>query len=251
MDYLERYRDIDIPFNKFFVMLPQMRTREYSISSSACWSRDRVTLSYQEHKKGVLSGYLARLMPGDVVQFTHRLASHANFGLPERPGPDCSLEEMAKAASSPVVMFATGAGIAPFRAMIQDRAEQAKRRAKVGKMTLFFGCRDRKNFLYGDSDLKTWEEQGILDLRPVFSRIEKKQYIQHRVKDDKEDIKRAYFEGARFLRCGNVKASNDLMKVGAEIVQEVQKEQNKGEISQAEAEKFISDRQIYFTDVFG
>ncbi|QRV83262.1 cytochrome P450 family protein [Ceratobasidium sp. AG-Ba] len=252
LDYLEIYSDIEIPFNKFFFMLPQMRTREYSISSSARWNPDRLTLSYQEHEKGVSSGYLARLMPGDVVRFTHRLSSHVRFGLPERPEPGRSPADLIKDASTPVVMFATGTGVAPFRAMIQDRSEQAKRGVKVGKMTLFFGCRDpEKDYLYGNSDFKEWSEQGILDMRPAFSKVGKCQRIQHRVDDDKEDIKRAYFEGARFLTCGNVGASEGLMKVGARIVQEGYKEQGRGEISREDAEKFISDSQIYFTDVFG
>ncbi|QRV97462.1 cytochrome P450 family protein [Ceratobasidium sp. AG-Ba] len=252
LDYLEIHSDIEIPFNKFFVMLPQMRTREYSISSSARWSPDRLTLSYQEHYQGVSSGYLARLMPGDVVRFTHRLSSHASFGLPERPNSDRSLEDLVKAASIPVVMFATGTGIAPFRAMIQDRYEQAKRGAKVGKMTLFFGCRaPDKDYLYGNSDLKKWSEQGILDMRPAFSAVGKGQYIQDRVKENKDVIKRAYFEGARFLTCGSSRASKGLMEVGAKIVQEGYEEQGEGEISREDAEKFISESQIYFTDVFG
>ncbi|KAG8767979.1 hypothetical protein FRC12_005908 [Ceratobasidium sp. 428] len=253
LDYLEKYPDINLPFSKFFLMLPQMRTREYSISSSARWKPDRVTLSYQEHTKGVSSGYLSRLQPGDVLRFTVRASTQRYFGLPERPDPKhpVSEEELAKLASTPVIMFATGTGLAPFRSMIQDRAMQAKQDVKVGKMLLFFGCRTPDtDYLYGDSDLKEWSEQGIVDLRPAFSRASEQSfkcaYVQDRVKNDAGDLVAAYLQQARFLTCGSERAAKGLMEVAVKVLQSID-----SSLDKATAIKLIEGSGKYYTDVFG
>ncbi|KAG8683620.1 hypothetical protein FRC09_015960, partial [Ceratobasidium sp. 395] len=253
LDYLEKYSDIDLPFSKFFLMLPQMRTREYSISSSTRWRSDRVTISYQEHTKGVSSGYLARLQPGNVVRFTVRVSTQRYFGLPERPDPDhpVSEEESAKLALTPVIMFATGTGLAPFRSMIQDRAIQAKQGVKVGRMLLFFGCRSPDtDYLYGDDDLKEWREQGIVDLRPAFSRASDQsfgcKYVQDRVKHDAGDLVAAYLEGARFLTCGSERAAKGLMDVAVKILRAIDPV-----LDNATAIKLIEGSGKYYTDVFG
>ncbi|KAG9084026.1 hypothetical protein FRC07_013736, partial [Ceratobasidium sp. 392] len=253
LDYLEKYPDIELPFNKFFLMLPQMRTREYSISSSARWKPDSVTLSYQEHTKGVSSGYLSRLMPGNVVRFTHRPSTQRHFGLPERPDLDnpVSEERAAELAATPVVMFATGTGLAPFRSMIQDRAMQARDGVKVGKMILFFGCRTPDtDYLYGDSDLKDWSEQGIVDVRPAFSRASEQSskcaYVQDRVRFDAEVLVDLYAKEARFLTCGSEKAGQGLMGVAVEVLQK-----NLPGLDKEGAVKLIEESGKYFTDVFG
>ncbi|KAF8749026.1 cytochrome P450 [Rhizoctonia solani] len=216
LDYLEKYRDIELPFNKFFIMLPYMRTREYSISSSPLWKPNTLTLSYQE-QKGVSSGYLARQSPGDVIRFTWRVSSHAHFGLPERPDKDGN-PVPANEAEKPVVMFATGTGIAPFRSMIQDRWVRARQGEKVGKMIL-----DLKDWM----DQKNWKGERLLDVRPAFSRPPDEaakvqssgcKYIQDRAQKDADLLIEVYDNGARYLTCGNVAASKGLEAVGKEIV---------------------------------
>ncbi|ELU40211.1 P450 family fatty acid hydroxylase [Rhizoctonia solani AG-1 IA] len=264
LDYLEKYRDIELPFNKFFIMLPYMRTREYSISSSPLWKPNTLTLSYQEHTKGVSSGYLARQSPGDVIRFTWRVSSHAHFGLPERPDKD-GKPVPANEAEKPVVMFATGTGIAPFRSMIQDRWVRARQGEKVGKMILFFGCRDpKKEFLYADSDLKDWMDQKnwkgerLLDVRPAFSRPpDEAAKVQSsglklffsRAQKDADLLIEVHDNGARYLTCGNVAASKGLEAVGKEIVRKGHEKKGKTPPPPEEIKKFIG--QIYFTDVFG
>jgi len=51
----------------------------------------------------------------------------------------------------PYVMVGLGTGIAPFRAMIQDRQHAKNQGEKTGPMALFFGNRHKKTeFLYGE-----------------------------------------------------------------------------------------------------
>ena len=168
LDILEEYPDIKIPFESFLQLLPSMRVRQYSISSSPLWNAAHATLTIsvieapaisgrKEPFLGVASTYLASLRPGDKVQMAVR-GTNAAFLLPSDP-------------TIPLVLFGAGSGLAPLRGFLQERALQAKSGRKVGKSILFFGCRSpSQDYLYSDSDLKEWSELGIVDIRPAFSR---------------------------------------------------------------------------------
>lgn len=180
LDLLEQYPDIQLPFSKFISMLPAMRIRQYSISSSPLWNAQRVTITISvldspalsgrdEPFLGVASTYLAGLSPGDKVQMAVR-ASAVAFHPPQDP-------------RTPLVLFCAGSGLAPMRGFLQERALQKKAGREVGKAMLFFGCRKpSEDYLYGDSDLKEWAEQGVVVIKPAFSRDPEKsmgcKYVQ-------------------------------------------------------------------------
>ena len=168
LDILEAYPDINLPFASYLQMLPSMRIRQYSISSSPLWNSQHVTLTVgvldapalsgrPEKFLGVASNYLANLSPGDKVQVSVR-ASSAAFHLPEDP-------------SVPAIMFAAGSGMAPMRGFIQERASQAESGRTVAKSILFFGCRKpEEDYLYSDAELKEWVAAGVVEVLPAFSR---------------------------------------------------------------------------------
>ncbi|CUA67283.1 NADPH-ferrihemoprotein reductase [Rhizoctonia solani] len=173
LDLLEKYPDIDLPFGTFVASLPTMRLRQYSISSSPLWNPSRVTLTLAvvNHGQflGVASNYLANLRKGDRVQMVVR-PSAKSF----HPPPDPSV---------PMVLFAAGSGMAPFRGFLQERAMQAQARRPVAKSVLFFGCRTPdEDYLYADKELAEWSELGVVDLRPAFSRASERsegnKYVQ-------------------------------------------------------------------------
>jgi sulfite reductase (NADPH) flavoprotein alpha-component len=68
-------------------------------------------------------------------------------------------------ASRPIVLFAGGTGLAPFRAMLLDRARQGG----SGPSWLYFGTRSRDELYYAD-DLARLLDDGQLELRVAFSR---------------------------------------------------------------------------------
>ena len=71
----------------------------------------------------------------------------------------------------PPVMTCAGADKAMMRSHLQQRAVQKLSGRDVGKSILSFGCRaPTQDFLYMDSDLKTWVDLGIVDIKPAFSR---------------------------------------------------------------------------------
>ena len=167
LDILEAAPDIQPTFAQYLEMVPPIRVRQYSISSSPLWNPQRVTLTISVVKAPALSGkdeefmgvattYLDGLRPGDKVQMAVRPS--AIFHLPLDP-------------SVPVVMIAAGSGVAPMRGFIQERALQKEAGRDVGKMTLFFGCRSPdEDFLYSKTDIEEWSKLGILEVRPAFSR---------------------------------------------------------------------------------
>jgi cytochrome P450/NADPH-cytochrome P450 reductase len=168
LDILEMHLKCDISFAAYLSMLPAMRIRQYSISSSPLWKPDHVTLTVNVLDATPLSGrpgkflgvgsnYLSRLQAGDLVQVSVR-ASNTAFHLPEDP-------------SVPIIMFAAGSGMAPMRGFIQERALQAAAGRSVGEALLFFGCRNpEEDFLYSDSELAEWKKAGVVTVLPAFSR---------------------------------------------------------------------------------
>lgn len=222
LDLLEQYPDIKLPFAAYLALLPSMRIRQYSISSSPLWNAQRVTLTVsvleapalsgrKEPFLGVASTYLANLRPGDKVQMAVR-ASNAAFHLPQDP-------------RTPLVLFAAGSGLAPMRGFLQERALQKKAGREVGRAVLFFGCRrPDEDYLYSDSDLKEWEELGVVELRPAFSRAPEKsegcKYVQDRVWHDRRALDGLYEAGAKWFVCGSGKVARGVKEVLTAMIKE-------------------------------
>ena len=182
LDILEANADIQPTFAQYLEMLPPIRVRQYSISSSPLWNPQRVAITVSvvkapalsrndEDFMGVATTFLDGLRPGHKVQMAIRPSGA--FHLPLDP-------------SVPVVMIAAGSGVAPMRGFIQERALQKEAGRDVGKMTLFFGCRNpHDDFLYSETDFDEWTKLGVLEIRPAFSRDSEKsegcKYVQEYV----------------------------------------------------------------------
>ena len=119
-----------------------------------------------EERLGVATNYLCDLEPGAQVQTTGPIGR--TFLLPEDP-------------SIPLIMIATGTGIAPFRAFWEQLvAMQAPTEA-----WLFFGVPTTPEILYSD-EIGPLAESGKLKLSLAISREQqtpdgKRVYVQHRL----------------------------------------------------------------------
>jgi NADPH-ferrihemoprotein reductase len=169
------FPSLSIPLEHFVALAPHLQPRYYTISSSSSVhpSRIHVTVAVTEDRladgrvhKGVCSTYLAGLKEGAAVRVFVRPST---FRLPADP-------------STPVIMVGPGTGIAPMRAMLQERKHQRVVEGRaVGASHLFFGCRRRDtDFLYQD-ELTAYEADGTLaKLHLAFSReAASKVYVQH------------------------------------------------------------------------
>jgi len=113
-------------------------------------------VSNHAQRKGVGSGYLSRLLDSQSNnrRVSIRLLHPPRFSLP-------------KDSSQPIVMFAGGTGLAPFRSLIQARANESS-----GENWLFFGTRTPDDLYYSD-ELESYVNQKKLQIRVAFSRSDK------------------------------------------------------------------------------
>jgi len=250
LDLLEEYPALNIPLAAFIKLLPSMRIRQYSISSSPLWKADHCTLTISVLRSpaldgsrefvGVASNYLAALQPGDTVSLAVR-PSATSFHLPADN-------------EKPIVMFCAGSGFSPMRGFIQDRAEQLAAGRNVGKTLLFVGCRDpEEDFLYAKGELAGWIESGVVEVRPAFSRRPELsdgcKYVQDRVWHDRDDVRAAYEAGARFYTCGMTGMSQGVKDRCVDIICEKLGEELGKEKGEEVFQRIAIER--YSTDVFG
>ncbi|GAA0853878.1 assimilatory sulfite reductase (NADPH) flavoprotein subunit [Aliiglaciecola litoralis] len=169
--------------------------RLYSIASSQAEVEDEVHLTVAlveydvngQPRKGGASSFLAeRLEEGQEVKVF--IEHNNNFRLPDDP-------------NTPVIMVGPGTGIAPFRAFMQERAEQEAE----GKNWLFFGNPTfTQDFLY-QTEWQRFVKDGVVDkISLAFSRDqEHKIYVQHRLLEQGAEVYKWLQDGAHFYVCGD------------------------------------------------
>eukprot|EP00741_Cyanophora_paradoxa_P007272 tig00001095_g7035.t1 len=107
--------------------------------------------------------------------------------------------------STPIVMAGLGTGLAPMRAMVQERWWQVVHGKRVGPSVLFFGCRHSKGDYLYSSKWDEYVQQGALyHLRVAFSRDgPKKVYIQDKIAAEPELLYDCFVKsGGYFFFCG-------------------------------------------------
>lgn len=198
---------------EFVPLLRKLQPRLYSISSSQKVVGESVHLtvavvrysSYNRARAGVCSSFLAERAsaPGAVPVFAHT-AKH--FRVPEDPATN-------------MIMVGPGTGIAPFRAMLQERQATGA----SGKNWLFFGeQRSSSDFFYRD-EFEKYQADGVLSrLDTAFSRDQEyKIYVQHRILEAATELYEWFENGACFYICGD--AARMAKDVDAALHQVVQK----------------------------
>jgi cytochrome P450 / NADPH-cytochrome P450 reductase len=201
LDLVERFASCDLSFARFLAMLPLLRARQYSISSSPLVNPDDATLTFavvdapalSGHGRfaGVASSYLASLAVGDHLAVAVR-PSQSGFHPPDDP-------------SVAVVMVCAGTGVAPFRGFVEERAAQKAAGRAIGRSLLFFGVdHPDVDYLYRE-EFAAWERDGIVEMRPTFSAQPEAErpFVQDRVWADRAEIAQLFRDGAQFYVCGD------------------------------------------------
>ncbi|CAG8961681.1 hypothetical protein HYFRA_00006220 [Hymenoscyphus fraxineus] len=246
----------NIPFSAFIEGINKIQPRYYSISSSSLVQKTKISITAvvestkiagrEDALKGVTTNYLLALKQkqhGDPTPDPHGLTyeitgprnkydgvhvpihvRHSNFKLPSDP-------------SKPVIMVGPGTGVAPFRAFVQERAQQAKNGEDVGKTILFFGCRkESEDFMYASE----WEQYkkdlgDKFELITAFSRDgPKKVYVQHRLEEHAKEINELLQKKAYFYVCGD--AANMAREVNLVLGKIISKERG---IPETKAEEIV------------
>lgn len=200
LDLVEKYEACEIPFEKFVELLPPLKPRYYSISSSPRVNHARASItvgvvrgqawSGRGEYLGLASNYLAERRPGDdIVMFVR--TPDSGFQLPEDP-------------QTPIIMVGPGTGVAPFRGFLQARAAMKREGQALGEAHLYFGCRNEADFLYRE-ELEQYDRDGVVTLHTAFSRREgvPKTYVQHLMANNASEILRILDGEGRLYVCGD------------------------------------------------
>ncbi|GIP38990.1 NADPH--cytochrome P450 reductase [Paenibacillus sp. J31TS4] len=201
LDLLEQYPACELPFERFLELLPPLKARYYSVSSSPRVQKQQASLtvgvvrspakSGRGEYRGVASNYLASRQPGDAVAMFIR-TPESGFELPDNP-------------ETPIVMVGPGTGVAPFRGFLQARRALQQEGNQLGEAHLYFGCRHHEqDYLYRD-ELEQAEREGLVTLHVACSRLpeQPKTYVQHLMRQNGPELIRLLDGGGRLYVCGD------------------------------------------------
>ncbi|HTL59721.1 MAG TPA: hypothetical protein VL361_28885 [Candidatus Limnocylindrales bacterium] len=216
-DYVDVLMDFDeATFESpeaFLAQLTPVAPRLYSIASSLQAHPGEVHLCvavvrYDTHgraKKGLASGFLADHADMFVKNIPIYVQESRTFRLPKNGTTD-------------IIMVGPGAGVAPFRAFLEQRIVEGA----TGRNWLFFGEQRRAtDFLYGE-ELLNYQKQGKLHRVDVaFSRDQSyKIYVQNRMLEQAKELWNWLQNGAYFYVCGDAKhMAKDVHQALIEIAQ--------------------------------
>lgn len=208
---LKAFPSVNMTLESVLATLSPMKKRYYSISSSplACSRIASVTVGLvegttratrnammeanPENFRGVSSGYLADLRPGQLAEVS--IVRNESFRLPKNP-------------STPVIMIGPGTGLAPFRGFLQELNSEAAEQREHRQAMLFFGCRNENDYLYR-SELELSESSSSIELHVAFSRptsnASKKlpQYVQDLLWENRNRVWQLLKVGAHIYVCGD------------------------------------------------
>ncbi|XP_028805861.1 NADPH-dependent diflavin oxidoreductase 1 isoform X2 [Neltuma alba] len=220
LEVLEDFPSVQMPFEWLVQLVPPLKTRAFSISSSQSAHPNQVHLTvnvvswttpYQRKRKGLCSTWLASLDPTDVVY----IPGWIHKGSLPPPSP-----------SLPLVLIGPGTGCAPFRGFVEERALQS-RKSSTAPIIFFFGCRNEDgDFLYRDFWLSHSQNHGVLSetngggFYVAFSRDQpQKVYVQHKMREQSQRIWNLLAEGAAIYIAGSsTKMPADVSSTLEEIV---------------------------------
>lgn len=235
LEVLHDFPSVQMPFEWLVQLVPPLKTRAFSISSSHSAHPNQVHLTvsvvswttpYKRKRKGLCSSWLAELDPQKSVLIP------AWFQKGSLPSPPPSL---------PLILVGPGTGCAPFRGFVEERALQSQS-SPTAPILFFFGCRNEENdFLYRDFWLFHSRKGGVLSEEKgggffvAFSRDQQqKVYVQHKMREESFRIWNLLTEGAAVYVAGSAnKMPSDVLLAFEEIVSK------EGEVSKEAAVRWL------------
>jgi cytochrome P450 / NADPH-cytochrome P450 reductase len=203
LDLLEEFPGCALPFEVYLDLLPPLRPRYYSISSSPLVDQKLCSIttgvlraparSGHGEYAGICSNHLAT-SPDNSTVFVFVRDPGIGFRPPEN-------------AQVPMIMVGAGTGLAPYRGFLQERATLKHQGSSVAESLLFFGCRNpNADYLYAD-ELREFESLGVARVVTAFSRVpgQPRQYVQDAIQEHGEEVWSLLRQGAYVFVCGNAR----------------------------------------------
>lgn len=198
LDLVENFAEIRDLGAGFLALLSPLAPRYYSIASAPVAQKLAVLYRRVEYsnagriRQGVTSNWLANQQEGDAIHC--EVKQNPTFKLPA-------------GHNTPIIMIASGTGLAPFLGFIQQRIAQ-----NATQNWLFFGETDPQTSCLKCEQLQSWQDQGVLNLHLAFSRVAPKAYVQDVLNQQREAVWLQWQAGAVVYLCG----SQTKMAVGVE-----------------------------------
>ncbi|MFF7231096.1 cytochrome P450 [Streptomyces sioyaensis] len=176
-----------LPWPTVLELLPPLRIRHYSLSSSPATDARHADLMVSLLPGGTGSTHLHSLRPGDTV-----LA---------RVQPCREAFRLDPADDTPVILVAAGTGLAPFRGAVADRLAAGQ----MAPARLYFGCDDPDGDFLHVAEFAAAEAAGVISVRPVFSARPEHghRFVQHRIAAEAAEVWELLQAGARVYVCGD------------------------------------------------
>lgn len=207
----------EVPLSDLCHIIPMIQPRYYTISSSSSLHPKSIHITVSIHTRqtpsgrvvqGLCSNFIRDLLPGKSV--AKIFVRESSFRLPA-------------SVNTPIIMIGPGTGIAPMRALLQERKLQREKMGATGKNILYFGCKTpTQDYIYKD-ELESYVVDGTLtDLHVAFSRQNKdKVYVQDLLKRE-ADVTHLHDlivkEGAYIFVCGGTGMGASVSEAVADII---------------------------------
>ncbi|KAF2624803.1 sulfite reductase flavo protein alpha-component [Macroventuria anomochaeta] len=187
LEVLQEFESVKIPWQRVCSIIPTLRGRQFSIASAmteipttvgdkGSSTRVELLIAIVKYKtvikrirQGVATRYIASFTPNQRITVT---LSRGGLGVTQ------------KELGRPVVMIGPGTGVAPMRALIQQRiqwrAQISPSQDVASKDLLFFGCRNAESdYFFKDEWQDLIAKGGPLEVLTAFSRDQRKKvYVQ-------------------------------------------------------------------------
>lgn len=210
-DVLRRFPSAKPSLPFLLEMIPTMKPRFYSIASSPLMSPTAIELCIV----GVdWTTPVGKRRHGQCTSYLHDLHADGKTAIRAVVAPGTM--HLPEDTKTPVIMAGLGTGIAPFKAITEQRVAQARAGSEMGETALFYGCRYRKEFVYGDL-WKQYHEEGVLThVIPAFSREQSyKIYVQDKIRENAEMVTDLLMhKGGYFYYCGLAGRAPDAIRKG-------------------------------------
>ncbi|KAG0657549.1 hypothetical protein C6P45_002419 [Maudiozyma exigua] len=226
-------------------IIAPLKRREYSIASSQKMHPNEIHLlivvvdwvDKQGRKRyGQASKYISDLKIGQELVVS---VKPSVMKLPADP-------------KAPVIMSGLGTGLAPFKAIVEEKLWQKQQGLEIGDIFLYLGSRHcRQEYLYGEV-WEAYKDAGIIThIGAAFSRDQtQKIYIQDRIRENLDDLKVAMIDqkGSFFL-CGPTWPVPDITSALEDIIAADAKER-KVKVDLNEAIEELKETSRYILEVY-
>ncbi|KAF3443896.1 hypothetical protein FNV43_RR13586 [Rhamnella rubrinervis] len=221
LEVLEDFPSVHMPFEWLVQLVPPLKTRAFSISSSPSAHPNQVHLTvnvvswttpFKRKRSGLCSTWLSQL---DPKQCTYIPVWFHKGSLPPPP------------PLLPLILIGPGTGCAPFRGFVEERAIQSTTGTATAPVMFFFGCWNEENdFLYRDFWTSHSQNGRVLSeakgggFYVAFSRDQKqKVYVQHKMQEHSQRVWNLLSEGAAVYVAGSsTKMPSDVLSTFEDII---------------------------------